>query len=189
MGPGFTTHLVVFGKLIPLRKIKTMASVRELMAEFKQEAANTRKILERVPDGKNDWAPHEKSMKLGRLATHIAEILGWTYVTVSTDVLDFAAGDYKPSVVETTADRLRFFDEQVAKSLSILEKTADADLETNWTMKNGDTVYFTVPKKVALRTWVFNHQFHHRAQLGVYLRLLDVPVPAIYGPTADEQGM
>jgi uncharacterized damage-inducible protein DinB len=166
-----------------------MASVRELIAEFKQESANTRKILERVPDGKNDWTPHEKSMKLGRLATHIAEILGWTYVTVSTDVLDFAAGDYKPNVVETTADRLKFFDEQVAKSLAILEKTSDEDLESNWTMKNGDIVYFTVPKKVALRTWVFNHQFHHRAQLGVYLRLLGIPVPGIYGPTADEQGM
>lgn len=166
-----------------------MASVKELIAEFKQETANTRKMLERVPDGKNEWTPHEKSMKLGRLATHVAEIPGWTYVTVSTDVLDFEAGDYKPNVLETTADRLKFFDEQVEKSLQILQNTSDEDLETDWTMRNGEVVYFTVPKKVALRTWVYNHQFHHRAQLGVYLRLLDVAVPAIYGPSADEGNM
>jgi uncharacterized damage-inducible protein DinB len=166
-----------------------MASVKELLAEFKMEAANTRKILERVPDGKNDWTPHEKSMKLGRLATHIAEILGWTYITVKTDVLDFAAGDYKPNVLETTADRLKFFDEEVAKSVAVLENTSDEELEKDWTMKNGDVVYFTVPKKVALRTWVYSHQFHHRAQLGVYLRLLDVAVPGIYGPSADDNGM
>ncbi len=166
-----------------------MASVKELIAEFKQEAANTRKVLERIPDGKNDWAPHEKSMKMGRLATHVGEILGWVYVTVSTDVLDFAAGDYKPNVLETTADRLTFFDEQVAKSLEILEKTSDEDLDKEWTMRNGDVVYFTVPKKVALRTWVYSHLIHHRAQLGVYLRLLNIPVPSTYGPTADESGM
>jgi uncharacterized damage-inducible protein DinB len=166
-----------------------MASVKELIAEFKQEAANTRKVLERIPDGKNDWAPHEKSMKMGRLATHVGEILGWVYITVSTEVLDFAAGDYKPNVIETTADRLKFFDEQVAKSLEIMEKTKDEDLDKEWTMKNGDVVYFTVPKKVALRTWVYSHLVHHRAQLGVYLRLLNVPVPAIYGPSADEGGM
>ena len=166
-----------------------MASVKELIAEFKQEAANTRKVLERIPDGKNDWTPHEKSMKLGRLATHVGEILGWVYVTVSTEVLDFAAGDYKPNVLETTEDRVKFFDEQVAKSLEILEKTSDEDLEKDWTMRNGDVVYFTMPKKVALRTWVYSHLIHHRAQLGVYLRLLNVPVPSIYGPTADEGGM
>lgn len=166
-----------------------MASVKELLAEFKQEAANTRKILERVPDGQNEWTPHEKSMKLGRLATHVAEIPGWTYVTVSTDVLDFAAGDYKPNVYETTAERLKFFDEQVAKSIEILEKTKDEDLDKDWTMRNGDAVYFTVPKKAALRTWVFSHGIHHRAQLGVYLRLLNQPLPGIYGPSADDQGM
>jgi uncharacterized damage-inducible protein DinB len=128
-------------------------------------------------------------MKMGRLATHVGEILGWVYVTVSTDVLDFAAGNYKPNVLETTADRLTFFDEQVAKSLEILEKTSDEDLDKEWTMRNGDVVYFTVPKKVALRTWVYSHLIHHRAQLGVYLRLLNIPVPSTYGPTADESGM
>lgn len=166
-----------------------MASIKELLEEFRLEAASTRKILERVPDGKNDWAPHEKSMKLGRLATHVAEIPGWIYVTVSTDVLDFAAGDYKPNIHANNDERLKFFDEQVAKSIKILENTKDEDLEKTWTMRNGETVYFTVPKKVALRTWVFNHQVHHRAQLGVYLRLLNIPLPGIYGPSADDQGM
>jgi len=166
-----------------------MASVKELIAEFKMETANTRKILERVPDGQNDWTPHEKSMKLSRLATHVAEIPSWTYVTVSTDTLDFAAGDYKPNVYETTEERLKFFDEQVKQAIEVLEKTSDEDLEASWTMRNGETVYFTVPKKVALRTWVYNHQYHHRAQLGVYLRLLGIPVPAVYGPTADESSM
>lgn len=174
---------------ITFGKTQLMASVKELIHEFKEETAHTRKILANVPDGKNDWAPHEKSMKLGRLATHVAEIAGWTYITVSTDVLDFAAGDYKPNVIETTADRLKFFDEQVAKSLQILEQTRDEDLEKTWTMRNGEALYAAMPKKEALRTWVFSHQVHHRAQLGVYLRLLDVPVPGTYGPSADDQGM
>ncbi len=166
-----------------------MASTRELLAEFKQEINHTRKILERVPDGKNDWAPHEKSMKLGRLATHVAEIAGWASVTVTTDVLDFAGGDYKPYIHENNADRLKFFEETAAKSAEILANITDEDLEKPWTMRNGDVIYFTIPKKVALRTWVYSHLVHHRAQLGVYLRLLGVPVPGIYGPSADESSM
>ena len=166
-----------------------MASTRELLAELRQELDSTRKILERVPDGKNDWAPHEKSMKLGRLASHVAEIAGWLAVTVTTDVLDFAAGDYKPNIHETNAERMKFFEESSARSIEILGSTTDEDLEQSWTMRNGEVVYFTVPKKVALRTWVYSHLIHHRAQLGVYLRLLGIPVPAIYGPSADESTM
>lgn len=166
-----------------------MAFTKELIAVLRQEIDSTRKILQRVPDGKNNWAPHEKSMKLGRLATHVAEITGWITVTVTAEVLDFAAGNSKPIVYETNEERMKFFEETSAKSIEILSNISDEELEKSWTMRNGDTVYFTVPKRMALRTWVFSHLVHHRAQPGVYLRLLKIPVPAIYGPSADESTM
>jgi uncharacterized damage-inducible protein DinB len=166
-----------------------MASAKELLAEFKHEAANTRKILERVPDGKDDWAPHEKSMKVTALASHIAELNGWADVVISRDSLDFAKGEYIANQSANSEERLKFFDAQVAKSVAVLEKTNDEDLEKPWALKNGNTVYFSAPKKVAMRGMVLSHIIHHRAQLGVYLRLLGIPVPGMYGPTADEMGM
>lgn len=166
-----------------------MASAKELLAEFKHEAASTRKILERVPDGKDDWAPHEKSMKLAALASHIAELTGWAEVVISRESLDFAKGEYVANQSANSGERLKFFDEQVAKSVAVLEKTNDEDLEKPWALRNGDIVYFSAPKKVAMRGMVLSHIVHHRAQLGVYLRLLGIPVPATYGPTADEQAM
>jgi uncharacterized damage-inducible protein DinB len=166
-----------------------MASVRELLAEYKHESANTRKLLERVPDGKDDWAPHEKSMKITALANHVAELNQWVDFVLLRDQVDFAAGDYVANKSANSAERLKFFDEEVAKAVATLEKTNDEDLEKTWSLKYGDKVLFSAPKKVALRGSVFSHIIHHRAQLGVYLRLLGVPVPALYGPTADEQFM
>jgi uncharacterized damage-inducible protein DinB len=163
-----------------------MASVKELLGEFKHEAANTRKVLERVPDGNNEWAPHEKSMKVAALANHVAELSGWVGVVLLRDALDFAKGEYVANTSATSEERLRFFDEQVAKSISVLENAKEEDLEGMWSLRNGDVVYFQAPKKVALRGLVFSHIVHHRAQLGVYLRLLGIPVPGIYGPSADE---
>jgi uncharacterized damage-inducible protein DinB len=163
-----------------------MASVKELLAEFKHEAAATRKVLERVPDGKDDWAPHEKSMKIAALANHIAELTGWGDVVISRDSLDFAKGEYIPNTSANSEQRLKFFDEQVARSVAAFEKAKDEDLEALWALKNGDAVYFSAPKKVAMRGIFMSHIIHHRAQLGVYLRLIGVPVPMTYGPTADE---
>jgi len=156
------------------------------IAEMQQEAASTRKLLERVPMDKADWTPHPKSMKLGNLAHHVSELLGWTMVTLDQDELDFAKWEYKPVVPKTTEELLKNFDEQVEKSLACIKKADDAKFMENWTMRHGEKIFFTLPKAAVLRSFVFNHEYHHRAQLGVYLRMLDIPLPSMYGPTADE---
>lgn len=156
------------------------------LAELDNEAKVTRTVLERVPADKFDWKPHEKSMTFSRLASHIAEMFGWTEATLKQDTLDFATMDYKPYEPQTTEELLQFFDEKIASAKKTISETSDETFMTNWTMRNGDTVYFTMPKVATLRTFVMNHIIHHRAQLGVYLRLLDVPVPSLYGPSADE---
>ncbi len=163
-----------------------MSQKQALIAELQMEAANTRKILERVPVEKNDWKPHAKSMSLGRLASHVAEIPGWVTVTLETDELDFAKSEYKPVVAASTEELLDILDKNMAKAVKTLETIPDEEFDKMWTMRNGDQVFFTLPKKVVLRTFAYSHNFHHRAQLGVYLRLLDIPVPGMYGPTADE---
>ena len=154
--------------------------------ELENEAKATRKLLERVPLDKADWKPHPKSTALGNLATHIAEIPGWTVSTLEQDELDFAKFDYKPTVVSSTAELVKILDENVGKAKKSLERARDEVFMKPWTMRNGETIYFTMPKITVLRNFSYNHWYHHRAQLGVYLRLLDVPIPYIYGPTADE---
>ncbi|MES2704364.1 MAG: DinB family protein, partial [Bacteroidota bacterium] len=135
---------------------------QSLVAELQKEAANTRKMLERVPASKNDWKPHEKSMKLGRLATHVAELSGWVTMVMATDELDWANFDYKPLVAETTEDLLEKHDENVTQAIAILENCNDADFEQPWTMRNGEHIFFTMPKSAVLRTFAFNHFIHHR---------------------------
>jgi uncharacterized damage-inducible protein DinB len=159
------------------------------IAELQNEAKNSRKMLERVPAEKFSWKPHEKSMTLGRLATHVAELTNWTGVIVQHDELDFAKMDYKPPVVETNEELVQLFDKNYEQGLKDLKNADDKTLMGTWTMKNGETIFFTMPKMAVLRSFVFNHIIHHRAQLGVYLRLLDVPVPQTMGPTADEPNM
>jgi uncharacterized damage-inducible protein DinB len=154
--------------------------------EMQQEAAKTRTMLERLPIEKNDWKPHEKSMNLGRLATHIAELPGWVYMIMATDELDFAKFDYKPVMAESTKDLLDKHDEGVSQAISILETSKEEDFEKMWTMRRGDHVFFTMPKAAVLRSFAYSHLFHHRGQLSVYLRLLDIPIPGMYGPSADE---
>ena len=156
------------------------------LAELQMEAANTRKMIERVPEKSFDWKPHDKSMTLGRLAYHIAENPQWVSVTVDKDEIDFAAKDYVEKEAKTTAELLKVFDESLAEAVECLKNASDEKLMGNWTMRNGDTVYFTMPKIAVLRSFVLNHIVHHRGQLSVYLRMLDVPLPQIYGPTADE---
>jgi uncharacterized damage-inducible protein DinB len=164
-----------------------MSQKHALIAELQMESANTRKMLERVPTEKNDWRPHPKSMTLGRLASHVAEIAGWVSYTLDSDVLDFAKFDYKPVTNASTEELLAIMDKNVAMAMASLEKSTDEDYDKMWTMRNGDHVHFTLPKKVVLRSFAYSHLVHHRGQLSMYLRLLDVPVPGMYGPTADEK--
>jgi len=163
-----------------------MTIAQEMLAEMQQEGIVTRKMLALVPLDNKDWVPHEKSMKLLPLARHLAEIQGWPKETVEQDQLDFANMDYTPPEVNSTEDLLAIFDKGMAKAKEILERTSDADLDKPWSMRNGEIIYFTMPKKQVMRTWVLNHTVHHRAQLGVYLRLLGVAIPGTYGPSADE---
>ena len=156
---------------------------------LEDEAKVKGQCLERVPADKFDWKPHEKSMTFGRLASHIAEMFGWTKETLANDVLDFATMDYKPFEPSSTEELLAFFDEKIAASKTALADTSDEKFMTDWTMRNGEQVYFTMPKVAVMRSFVMNHIVHHRGQLSVYLRLNDIPVPSIYGPSADEGTM
>lgn len=160
-----------------------------LAAEMEQEAKTARACLERVPADKFDWKPHEKSMEMGRLASHISEMFQWTGSTLDHDVLDFAKMDYKPFEPKTTDDLLEHFDKGVAEAIGALKNAQDEAFMKDWTMRNGEQVYFTMPKAAVMRTFVLSHIIHHRGQLSVYLRLNDIPVPSIYGPSADEGQM
>ena len=165
-----------------------MSIINSFTAELKRESVSTRKLLERVPEKEFDWQPHAKSMKLLQLAAHIAEIPGMFATGVAqNDGLDFAKGQYVPPTVTTSKELLAYFDETLEKALAALPAMPEEDLEKNWTMQNGETVYVTLPKKAVIRTLCLNHIYHHRGQLSVYLRMLDVAVPSVYGPTADEQ--
>lgn len=164
-----------------------MTLAQLLAPEFEQEAAITRRLLERIPTDKLAWTPHPKSMTLGKLAGHIAEIPSWINGTLEFTELDMAG--YVSPDPKDTAEILAAFDAAVAAGSPALAAVADADLAVEWTLKMGDMTIFALPRLAVIRTWVINHMVHHRAQLGVYLRLLDVPVPGIYGPSADDSGM
>lgn len=160
-----------------------------LIGELQQEAATTRKCLERIPAEKFDYKPHEKSMTMGRLASHVAEMLGWAKETVEKSEMDFATADYKPYEPQTTEELVAFLDKMVVESVEALKNTSDEAMMENWTLRNGEQIYFTMPRIQVLRGMVFNHIVHHRGQLSVYMRLNDIPVPALYGPSADEGAM
>ena len=160
-----------------------------LLPEFDHEMANTRKTLERVPLDKPDWKPHPKSMAVGSLASHLGNIPTWVNYTIGQDSLDLApGGEPLPSaeLAKSQEELLATFDENIAKARAAISGASDAELFKPWTlMSNGNTI-LTMPKIAVLRSFVMNHLIHHRAQLGVYLRLNDIPVPSIYGPSADE---
>ena len=160
-----------------------------LIAEIEHEAGVTRTVIERVPAEKFDWKPHEKSMTFGRLASHIAEMFGWTPPTMEHAELDFSMMDYKPFEPKTTEELVEYLDKNVAEAITTLKNSSDERFMENWTMRNGETVYFTMPKVAVMRSFVMNHIIHHRGQLSVYLRLNDIAVPSIYGPSADEGNM
>ena len=158
-----------------------------LIGELKQESVNTRKMLERVPTDKLDWQPHEKSMKLERLATHIAELPIWFERIINANDFDFATAVFKREPKESSEEIVKLFDERLASAIKALESASDENFNDTWTFRRGEQIMFQLPKKVALRSMGFNHIYHHRGQLSVYLRLLDIPVPGMYGPSADEK--
>jgi uncharacterized damage-inducible protein DinB len=164
-----------------------MTISQTLLPEFDEEMKNTRKLLERVPDGKFDYRPHPKSMTMGQLASHIADGVGWTTVTLDMEVFDLPP-DFKPFHVESQAALLDAFDKNIKASRQKIEGATDADWAKTWTMKVGDQVVLSMPRAAVMRSMIMNHVIHHRAQLGVYLRLNDVAVPGMYGPSADEHG-
>lgn len=158
-----------------------------LIAELKQESSSTKKMLEKVPLDKKDWKPHEKSMTLGRLATHVADTTHWASDIIHIDDFDFMK-DYKTRPnANSQEELLATFQANLDKAIADLGAMTDEDFNRPWTVRRGEQVMFTLPKKVAIRGWAFNHLVHHRGQLSVYLRLLNVPVPGMYGPSADEQ--
>jgi uncharacterized damage-inducible protein DinB len=162
-----------------------MAIKDGLLAEFDHEIGTTRRLLERVPDDKLSWKPHAKSMSLSGLATHLSNLPRWGGIILESASFDLA--DAGPNLEEKSsrAEILASFDATTTKTRAGLEKT-DAELLAPWSLKRGGHELFTMPRVAAFRTFVLYHLVHHRGQLSVYLRLNDIPIPAIYGPTADE---
>jgi uncharacterized damage-inducible protein DinB len=159
--------------------------VDALLPEFDREMTTTRKLLERVPEAKFDWKPHPKSMSLADLATHVSTIPYWGEVTLTQPEIDLG-GAGRAEAVTSRAELLARFDKNVAATRAALVGKSDAELMAPWSLKNSGHTMFTMPKAVVWRSFVMNHVIHHRAQLSVYLRMHDVPVPAMYGPSADE---
>ena len=169
-----------------------MAMSQALLGEFDHEMANTRKSLERVPDAKFNWKPHTKSMTMGALASHIAFIPHWRKLTLDTpnfDVNPPGGQQARPPELTTKAEILAFFDKNVPEARTAIAAASDQAMMAPWTLLNSGKTVFTMPRIGVLRAMIMNHMIHHRAQLGVYLRLNDLPVPSIYGPSADEAGM
>jgi uncharacterized damage-inducible protein DinB len=162
-----------------------------ILPEFDHEMAGTRRSLERVPEDRMAWKPHEKSGTMGWLATHLARLPYWAVQTITRDSIDIAPTDGSAAPgppVTTRRELLELFDRNVAEARAAIAGASDETLRKPWTMLAGGRVIFTQPKVTVLRGFVVNHIIHHRAQLGVYLRLNDIPVPALYGATADERG-
>lgn len=162
-----------------------MSIIELLLKEMEQEAATTRKMLSRVPADKWDWKPHEKSMPMGQLSVHIAELPSWVTMALTTSELDFAAMDYTPTSVKDTAALLSLFETSFTSGHESLKNAKEEDLLPTWTMRSGDKIHAVMTKYEVIRH-AFSQTIHHRAQLGVYLRLLNIPIPGSYGPSADE---
>lgn len=155
--------------------------------ELKYESSLTKKMLERVPLEMKDWRPHEKSTTLGRLATHIAETHRWISTILNADEFDFAAAPFKAHVAASKEELIDILTTHVNAALDSLSKATDEEFDKTWTIKRGGQIISAPVKKVAIRGWGFSHTYHHRGQLSVYLRLLNIPVPGMYGPSADER--
>ena len=166
-----------------------MAINDALVPEYDHEMGTTRRLLERVPEADFDWRPHDRSMTLGQLAGHLANIPSWCATILDGSGFDLATrgDDARPKAPESRSALLQQFDARIAEARAALVRSTDQELLTPWTLKLGSHEIFTLPRISALRSFVMNHSIHHRGQLSVYLRLRNVPLPAMYGPTADEQ--
>jgi uncharacterized damage-inducible protein DinB len=163
-----------------------------LLTEFDQEMAGTRKTLERVPESKFSWKPHEKSGSMIWLAAHLAHLPEWAAVTMQQDSLDMSPNGVampQPAAPKSREELIEIFEKNVKAGHAALASGSDSELSKPWSLLDNGKVLFTMPRGECLRKWVLNHNVHHRAQLGVYLRLNNIPVPALYGPSADESGM
>lgn len=169
-----------------------MSIADSLIGEFDHEMATTRKVLERAPEAKFAWKPHEKSMTMQHLASHLADVPGWAKETLTLDSLDLApegAPPFQPSLYATKEELLAKFDRCVEAARTAIVASTDADFMKPWSLLMTGKVIFTMPRIAVYRSMIMNHSIHHRAQLAVYLRLNDVPVPSMYGPSADEGKM
>ena len=162
-----------------------MDIIQLLVKEFDEENQKTRAMLERIPEDKWDWKPHEKSMVFQSLVVHLAEIPAWVTMALYTSELDFEAMDYKPAVVNSREDVLKLHKKSVQQGRESLQQASESDLLPTWTMRHGDKIFSVMTKYEVIRHAIAQ-TIHHRAQLGVYLRLLDIPIPGSYGPSADE---
>jgi uncharacterized damage-inducible protein DinB len=163
-----------------------------LLPEFDQEMAGTRKVLERMTDALATWKPHPKSFAAGDLALHIANLAGWPTTTMTQTELDLnppGGPAWTPPKYQSAAATLAQFDDNVKKARGALGAASDADYQVAWTLRNGGQAVFSMPRVAVVRAFAMNHIIHHRAQLTVYLRMNDIPLPALYGPSADETGM
>ena len=167
-----------------------MAISESILPEFDRETATTRRLLERVPEDKAEWTPHVKSMSLGQLAMHIANLPQWASIALERTEFDTNPPDGARATsppFKSALHLLEKYDANVGAARALLVRTTDAEFMVQWTLKNGGKALFSMPRVAVLRSFVLNHAVHHRGQLSVYLRLLDVPIPNIYGPTADTQ--
>lgn len=162
-----------------------MSLIAMYLKELEQESITTRKMLSLIPDDKYDWQPHPRSMTFRQLGTHIAELPTWITIGLSTDELDFAKTPYVPKAINNTAELLEYFEESLADGRTQLIPENEAKLAESWKLRAGDQIYMDISKAEAIRN-ALSQTIHHRAQLGVFLRLLDIPIPGSYGPSADE---
>ncbi len=166
-----------------------MGLVKGLLAEFDHEMKGTRRTLERVPDDKLSWKPHPKSFTFSMLASHLAQIPGWLAPTIEEESLNVSPPGKEPYKVPSLGSReeiLKSFDDNVAKGRAALEKAQEDQMFVKWSLLAGDRTVFTIPRVAVVRGFILSHTIHHRAQLGLYLRMNDIPVPALYGPSNDE---
>ena len=164
-----------------------MAIAQALLSEFDYEMATTRKMLDRFPDEKADWKPHDTCMTLGRLAGHVSELVGWTIPTLTQDKLEMDPNNYNPAIVKSHAEAVKQFDETVKTARAAIAGASDETFMKPWTFVAGGKTVFTMPKIAVMRSFVMNHMIHHRGQLAAFYRIAGVPVPSIYGPSKDEQ--
>ncbi len=169
-----------------------MTIAQSILPEFDQEIATTRRVLERVPADKLDWRPHPKSYTMGQLANHLARVCEWVPTTLEAtefDVNPAEGGTPQPTIADSVEGMLEVLDKTSSEARAVVEKTTDEAFMVEWSLKSGGETRFAAPRIAVFRSFIMNHIIHHRGQLTVYLRMNDVPLPQVYGPTADETDM